>query len=72
LRLSAELQRRLASVIDALAVEPRPHGCEKMVGGEDWYRVRVGDYRVVCQVESRRVLVLVIAHRRVVYRRGKR
>jgi mRNA interferase RelE/StbE len=39
-------RRRIIARIGALASEPRPHGCEKLSGREQ-YRVRQGDYRIV-------------------------
>ena len=41
-----------------------------MKGGDELYRVRVGDYRIVYQVQDSILLVLVIqiAHRREIYR----
>ena len=54
----------------ALAEEPRPPGVVKMHGGGGYYRLRVGDYRVVYAIEDDVLLVLVvrIGHRREVYR----
>ncbi|MDQ3207136.1 MAG: type II toxin-antitoxin system RelE/ParE family toxin [Gemmatimonadota bacterium] len=48
---------------------PRPHGYEKL-SGQEHYRVRQGDYRVVYSVddETRTVLVVKVGHRRDVYR----
>jgi len=65
-----KLYLRLRDAIDMLAVEPRPHGCVKLSGAKSIYRVRVGDYRIVYQIEDDRLLVLVaeIGHRREVYR----
>ncbi len=62
-------RRRISARIEALASEPRPHGCEKL-SDQDQYRVRQGDYRVVYSVddETRTVLVVKIGHRRDVYR----
>ena len=56
---------RIACAIDDLAYEPRPHGCKKLVGQDAW-RIRVGDYRVIYQIRDDRLLVLVvrIGHRR--------
>jgi mRNA interferase RelE/StbE len=53
-----------------LAADPRPSGCKKLTGNTDYYRMRVGDYRVLYEVRDRDVLVLVIkiGHRREVYR----
>lgn len=52
-----------------LATNPRPSGCQKLSGREAW-RVRVGDNRVVYEIDdpARRVLVVHIGHRRDVYR----
>ena len=63
-------QRRIAARIDTLATDPRPVGVKKLGGAENLYRIRVGDYRIVYQVQARRLVVLVvrIAHRRDVYR----
>ena len=68
--LAAPIAARISEAIDALAVNPRPTGCRKLVGTDQIYRVRIGDYRVVYEVQDSRLLVLVIklGHRRDVYR----
>ncbi|HCT77232.1 MAG TPA: plasmid stabilization protein [Micromonosporaceae bacterium] len=57
--------------IIGLAQDSRPHGCKKLVGGggNDW-RVRVGEYRIVYEIddEGQSVTVMRVAHRRDVYR----
>jgi mRNA interferase RelE/StbE len=42
----------------------------KLAGGENLYRVRVGDYRIIYQIQDKVLVVLVvkIGHRREVYR----
>ena len=62
-------RRQVVERIGLLAEEPRPRGCEKLVGGER-YRVRQGDYRIVYSVEDARLIVWVVkvGHRRDVYR----
>jgi mRNA interferase RelE/StbE len=64
-------RRRIAGAIDGLARNPRPTGCVKLAGASDAYRNRVGDYRIVYQIEDRVLVVYVIrmAHRKDVYRR---
>lgn len=61
--------RRVTARIRGLAAEPRPVGCEKL-SGQDRYRVRQGDYRIVYAVEDgkRLVEVVKIGHRREIYR----
>lgn len=67
--LPAKDRRKIVSRIEGLASEPRPRGCEKLSGLEQ-YRVRQGDYRVVHGVDddARVVIVVKIGHRRDVYR----
>jgi len=64
-----EDRRRIASRIEGLSADPRPPGCEKL-SGEDKYRVRQGDYRVIYLVSDERheVTVFKIDHRREIYR----
>jgi len=56
--------------IDGLPANPRPVGCAKLAGRDD-YRIRAGDHRVVFAVDDAERLVIVarIDHRREVYRR---
>lgn len=63
-------QRRLVTEIDRLAGDPRPATCKKLAGHESLWRVRVGSYRIVYRVDDRAlaVLVLIIGHRRDIYR----
>lgn len=56
--------------INDLAENPRPFGCVKLVGSENYYRIRVGVYRVIYSVKDDVLVVEVIKidHRRNVYR----
>jgi mRNA interferase RelE/StbE len=67
--LSAEVQGRMKPKIDALASNPHPPGAKKLQG-EEAYRIRVGDYRVVYEIKGKQLIVLVlrIGHRRDIYR----
>ena len=67
--LSGNIAGRVFAAVGELAAEPRPHGCTKLTGEEAW-RIRIGDYRVIYEIHDRRLLVLVVrvAHRREVYR----
>jgi mRNA interferase RelE/StbE len=62
--------QRVDQKIRALATNPRPSGAEKLKGASDVYRVRVGDYRILYQIEDDRLIVAVVRvrHRREVYR----
>ncbi|MFZ4774838.1 MAG: type II toxin-antitoxin system RelE family toxin [Terrimicrobiaceae bacterium] len=65
----ASLYKRIHQAIDKLQEEPRPAGCKKLAGSENRYRIRVGDYRIIYEIEDGavRVLVLAIGNRRDVY-----
>jgi len=69
-RLSTDIQRRIDSAIQGLANDPRPPGCKKLAGEDSLWRIRVGDYRIVYQVQDDALLVIVlkVGHRREIYR----
>ena len=60
------LKQRLANLNDPRSIGGPLHGTRL---GEFW-KYRVGDYRLICKIEDDRVLILVlrIVHRREVYR----
>jgi mRNA interferase RelE/StbE len=70
IRLPKPDQRRVMAAIADLADTPRPDGVRKIVGTEDAYRIRVGDYRIVYEIVDRILTVYVVrvAHRQDVYR----
>jgi len=67
-KLDAKMRQRIGEAIDELATDPRPPGCKKLVGREAW-RIRVGSYRVLYDIEDDVLVVRVVrvAHRREVY-----
>ena len=60
---------RITQRIKELAAIPRPSGNEKLAG-QNSYRIRQGDYRVVYTVDDdqRLIEIIKIGHRREVYR----
>ena len=60
---------RIMARLEQLAAGPRPPGCKKLKTGDNQWRVRVGDYRVVYEIDdtAKTVDVTRIAHRREVY-----
>ena len=67
--LPREIQQRVSDVVEDLARNPRPSGAKKLTGQEG-YRVRKGDYRILYAVDDRQspVRIYRIGHRREVYR----
>ncbi len=60
---------RIVDKIYTLKDDPRPPGCEKLTG-QDRYRLRQGQFRILYVVDDaeRLVTVVKIGHRRDVYR----
>lgn len=68
--LDRPVLRRIDAKIRALADDPRAPGVEKLAGEGEVYRVRVGDYRILYQIDDAVVIVLIVRvrHRREAYR----
>jgi mRNA interferase RelE/StbE len=69
-RLSRQDQRRIIAKAEALTDNPRPRGCVKLSGSENLWRIRVGVYRIIYEIQDEQLLVTVVrvGHRRDVYR----
>lgn len=67
-RIHGRSFERIKKSIMLLGEDPLPHGCKKLIGRDGW-RIRVGDYRVIYEIDNndRIVTVLHIGHRRDVY-----
>ena len=68
--LPAEVRQRVAAAVEALKANPRPIGVESLAGQlKGLHRIRIGDYRVVYQVddEARSITVTRVGHRGKVY-----
>jgi mRNA interferase RelE/StbE len=69
-RLPTDVFQRVVTAIRALKDSARPPGSKKLAGAPPGWRVRVGDYRIVYEIDDRAkcVRVLRVRHRREVYR----
>ena len=67
---SRQDRQRIVARIRALSSNPRPHGCEKLAGHTDRYRVRQGQYRVVYSIDDAQHVIIIfrVGHRKEVYR----
>ncbi|HHT9117865.1 MAG TPA: type II toxin-antitoxin system RelE family toxin [Candidatus Hypogeohydataceae bacterium YC38] len=68
--LSVENFHRIIPQIKALAENPRPQGCRKLSGSRRDWRIQVGDYRVIYEIDDRAkaVRIMRVKHRREAYR----
>ncbi len=70
-KLPADVIRDVYRVLRDLENDPRPDGVKLLKGKlRGFYRVRVGNYRIVYDIKDRelRVIVLRVADRSIVYR----
>ena len=69
--LPREILERADAMILALADNPRPFGWEKLQGFENLYRIRVGKFRILYEIDkgASTVTIARVAHRREVYRK---
>jgi len=68
--LPSGVRSRIEKAIDRLVDDPRISGTRKLVGFDDEWRLRVGDYRVLYVINDpeRQVVIARVAHRREAYR----
>ena len=59
-RLSRTDQARLYAKIESLADNPRPNGYKDLVGFKNFYRVRVGEYRIIYNIFDNILTVSVV------------
>ncbi len=59
----------IKSAIAGLADNPRPFGYKKLKG-EEAYRIRVGSYRIIYEIDDHKIIVTVVSvgHRKDIYR----
>jgi mRNA interferase RelE/StbE len=70
-RLPTSTFNRIVHQIKTLAENPRPSGCRKITGSKNDWRIRIGDYRVLYEVNDRvkAVRVMRVRQCREAYRR---
>jgi mRNA interferase RelE/StbE len=70
-RLPAPTFHRILPQIKSLAANPRPSGCRKITGSKHDWRIRVGDYRIIYEIDekAKTVRIMRVRHRREVYRK---
>jgi mRNA interferase RelE/StbE len=59
-RLPRDAQKRIADALERLATDPRPASAKRLIGKTEYWRIRVGPYRVVYAIEDDRLVVAVV------------
>ena len=69
-KLPSVLFQRVIEKIQSLAENPKPQGSRKITGSKNDWRIRIGDYRAIYEIDERekRVKIMRIRHRREAYR----
>lgn len=67
--LETGLRSRIIGALKSLSNNPRPHGCRKLIGAHNRWRIRVGDYRVLYTIDddSLRLEIVAVRHRSKAY-----
>jgi mRNA interferase RelE/StbE len=67
-KLERENQIRIISALERIRIRPYPH-VKKLVGSP-FFRLRVGDYRVILSIRENKLLIFVIevGHRKEIYK----
>ncbi len=67
--LPNKVYERCYKAVLKLESNPRPPGCQKLVG-EEGYRIRVGDYRILYRIDDfqKKIFLYRVKHRKEVYR----
>ena len=68
-KIPIEDLQKILEEIKKLSINPRPNGCRKLSVSKDDWRIRIGNYRVVYEIDDKQksVKVMIVRHRRNVY-----
>jgi mRNA interferase RelE/StbE len=71
--LPANIRARIIRAVESrLATEPTRYGVRLRQSLGGLWKIRVGDYRIVYEIEEKKVTVWAIRHRKDVYREAER
>ena len=68
--LSRNIFKRIIPKIQSLKENLKQFGCRKIAGSENDYRVMVGDYRIIYEIDEvhNPINIMAVGHRKDVYR----
>ena len=66
-KMERDIQERVITVLERIRIKPEKY-VTKLVG-DPGYKLRVGDYRVIMDIDSKKlqILVLKVGHRKNIY-----
>lgn len=68
-KLPKKIIPKIIGAIQALAINPYPIGCRKLMGEKNAFRIRIQNYRVIYEIHADiiEIKILKIGHRKDVY-----
>jgi mRNA interferase RelE/StbE len=68
IKLEKDVQERIITALERIRI--RPESYVKKLVGDSGYRLRVGDYRVILDIQKSELIILVIkiGHRKNIYK----
>jgi len=68
-KLEKDIQERIVKALERIRIRPEAH-VKKLIG-DLGYRLRVGEYRVILDIEKDKLIILVIkiGHRKNIYKK---
>lgn len=69
-KLERKTQKRVLDALEKLAKDPRPRGIEKLKQNPRFYRLTIGDHRVIYAVDDKSSVIVacLVRHRKDAYR----
>ena len=67
-KLEKSLQKRIISTLERIRIRPESY-VTKLVG-DPGYKLRVGDYRIIMDIDKKKIIILIlkIGHRKNIYK----
>ena len=59
-QLDKKEQKKVVAAAESLASNPRPYGYKKLVDKEAFYRIRVGNYRIIYEIFDNILVVNIL------------
>lgn len=59
-RMPKSEKKKILDKIDSLSNDPRPFGYKKLQYYTEYFRVRVGNYRIIYTISDRQFLVVIV------------
>jgi len=70
-KLKGNIKERIIIALERLRIRPESCNIKKLIGMQG-YRFRVGDYRIIFDIEKEKLLILIlqIGHRKNIYKKS--